>query len=315
MKIVRNLIHKGAILSLLGLMACNPCPPFEPDVQYCVTEKRVQALPTPFSPLSKSELQQLWGKELYLGSRFADEADFYRAITAFKSALFLIPAKELSRKAQIEYSIFLSYYLASKYKEALETYENSSLPLSTQSFPAYRELLITLYDAYGKTECTEKQGHVFELIRQDYPELADSLSLSDAIIQADFCFLNEHTDKPYINQLLTDYCFEKKSPEKAGQLQAILPGAGYYYVGLKNAATTSFIINALFLAGTYQLFHKGYPAFALFTLSLEAGWYFGGINGAQIAANEYNERAYERIAKDTLIQEKLFPILKLECAF
>ena len=52
MKIARSLIHKGAILSLIGLMACSPCPPFEPDVQYCVTEKRVQALPTPFPPLS-----------------------------------------------------------------------------------------------------------------------------------------------------------------------------------------------------------------------------------------------------------------------
>lgn len=299
----------------MGLVACNPCPPFEPDVQYCVTDKRVQALPTPFPALSKNELQQLWGKELYLGSRFADEADFYRAITAFKSALFLIPAKELSRKAQIEYSIFLSYYLAAKYKEAIETYENSSLPLSASSFPAYRELLITLYDTYGKIECTDKQGHVYELIRQDFPDLADTLSLSSAIIEADFCFLNEQTDKPYVNQLLTDYAFEKKSPKTAGRLQTFFPGAGYYYVGLKNAAVTSFIINSLFIAGTYQLFHKGYPAIALFTLSLEAGWYFGGINGAQIAANEYNERLYERLSKDTLINEKLFPILRLEYAF
>ena len=45
------------------------------------------------------------------------------------------------------------------------------------------------------------------------------------------------------------------------------------------------------------------------------GWYFGGINGAGLAAQEYNERVYERLARDTMIENKLFPILMLEKAF
>ncbi len=316
MKTVRNGIHKRLILvSLLLLIACNPCPKFEPKIQYCVTDKRVQALPTPFEPLVKEELQTLWGKELYLGTRFAEEADFYRAITAFKSAYYLIPKKEEKRKLQIEYSIVLSYYFAGKYKEALEAFEASSLISVDTSFPALRELLILLYDTYDKTNFCEKRDRIYEKISQDFPETAASLTIGDALVYGDICTLNEFNESEPINQLLLEYRTEMKSPQKAKQLQAILPGAGYYYVGLKNAAITSFIINALFIAGTYQLFHKGYPTLALFTLSLESGWYLGGINGAELAANEFNERLYEGKAKEVLTQEKLFPVLMFQYAF
>ena len=315
MKTVRNIIRKGLLIPIIALTACNPCPRFEPNIQYCVTEKRVQALPTPFPPLSKGELQTLWGKELYLGSCFADEADFYRAITAFKSALYLIPKKEFDRRSQIEYNIVLSYYFAGKYKEALEAFEGSTLFCLPPSFPATRELLILLYDLYDKQGFCDKREKILQVLKEKYPEEAEKLLLSDAIVTGDFCTLNDHTDNDTINTLLYEYAILQKSPEKAGQLQALLPGAGYYYVGLKNAATTSFLINALFIAGTYQLFKKGYPALAVFTLSLEAGWYFGGINGAQLAANEFNERLYENLAKEALTQEKLFPVLMFQYAF
>lgn len=316
MKIARSGILKSLLLGcLLIIAACNPCPKFEPKIQYCVTDKRVQALPTPFEPLTKGEVQALWGKELYLGSKFAEEADFYRAITAFKSAYFLIPKSEEKRKLQIEYSIVLSYYLAGKYTETVEAFESSGLMTVDNTFPAYRELLILLYETYDKTNFSEKRDRIYERIANDFPETAANLTLSDALVYGDICTLNTFNEMEPVNQLLQEYACEMKSPQKAKQLQAILPGAGYYYVGLKNAAVTSFVINALFIAGTYQLFHKGYPAWALFTLSLESGWYLGGINGAELAANEYNERLYERKAKDVLTQEKLFPILMFQYAF
>ena len=95
----------------------------------------------------------------------------------------------------------------------------------------------------------------------------------------------------------------------------LLPGAGYYYVGQKKAALTAFVINSLFTAAAYQFFAKGYPAAGFITLSFEAGWYFGGINGAGLAAKEYNERLYEVKAKDFMLKERLFPLLTFETSF
>ncbi len=113
----------------------------------------------------------------------------------------------------------------------------------------------------------------------------------------------------------SEYCCKAKSVKKAQMLNAILPGAGYYYVGQKKSALTSFIINTLFTAAAYQLFDKGYFAGGLIVSSLELGWYLGGINGAGLEAKEYNQSIYNTMAKDTMAQNRLFPVLMFETTF
>lgn len=297
-------------LGWLMLVSCTPCPPpFEPKVSYTPPQSLINQLPSPFKPLSLEELQTLWGKELYLGLRFSEEGDGYRAITAFKSSLYLLPKRERQRREQLEYSIILSYYLAGKYKEALESYENSSLFTPSEDFPAKRELGLLLYESYQATyQCEKAEALKIQLEGEELP-------LYEAIKTGDLAALQTYPEKVAVNQLLTDYTFQMKSPAQAQALQALLPGAGYWYVGLKKAAITSFVINALFIAATAELAHRGYWAPALITFSLETGWYFGGINGAALAASEYNERLYEPLAKETLIRERLFPILRFDYAF
>jgi hypothetical protein len=106
-----------------------------------------------------------------------------------------------------------------------------------------------------------------------------------------------------------------KSPSKARTLNAILPGAGYAYVGQKRSAVTSFLINALFTAAAYQFFSRGYTAAGAITASLEMGWYFGGINGAGIEANEYNARIFEGVGRKMLTDHTCFPVLMFETSF
>lgn len=301
------------MILVIFAQGCNKCPPaFEPRICYTPPQGVISSLPTPFAPLSRDELQTLWGKELYLGTRFAEEGDSYRAITAFKSSLYLLPKRAFERKEQIEFYLFLSYYFACKYKEAREVYEESTLNPIPDHFPAKRELRLALWECYDKTFQCEKA----EMIRQalDVEDQSD-LTLSLALQEGDICTLNEFADREAVSDLLWEYRQEMKSVKKAETLQTILPGAGYWYVGLHKAAVTSFIINTLFIAAAAEFFHHGYYAASLITLSLETGWYFGGINGAGLAANEYNERLYEGFAKDTLLQEKLFPVLKFEFAF
>ncbi|MCB1114109.1 MAG: tetratricopeptide repeat protein [Chlamydiia bacterium] len=313
----RGSLSRGLLtLLIVSFLAtgCNRCPPpFEPMICYSPPLQQIKSLPTPFPPLKKEELQSLWGKELYLGTRFVEEGDWYRAITAFKSSYFLMPKRESKRREQVEFYLFLSYYFASKYKEAVETYEDSdTLCFVTQDFPAFKELKIALWESYSKICRFEKA----DLTLSELPEeLQSELTVSEAIRTGDMCLLNEYALEEPVNALLWDFKDCMKSPKKAEFLQAALPGAGYLYVGQSKAALTSFIINALFIAAGIEFWQRGYYAASLITFSLETGWYFGGINGAGLAAAEYNERLYENLGKETLICNKMFPIFKFDVAF
>lgn len=107
----------------------------------------------------------------------------------------------------------------------------------------------------------------------------------------------------------------KKSVLAAEVLNALLPGAGYFYVGQKQSAFTAFAINSLFIGTAAYFFkEKNIPA-ALLTLSFESGWYFGGILGAGEAAKTYNERLYEHHANPVMEEQRLFPILQLQYGF
>lgn len=119
----------------------------------------------------------------------------------------------------------------------------------------------------------------------------------------------------FLTNLLTSYDAKKKSPCKAQFANGILPGAGYLYVGQKQAALTSFLLNGLFIYAAVYFYTNGNVAAGVITTSFEMGWYFGGIYGAGEAAKYYNERLYERQAYPALSYNKLFPVLMLKYGF
>jgi hypothetical protein len=299
-----------------------PCQ-LEPKIVYCPTERHISSLPSAFDRLSKEDLRQEWAKELFIGLNFADEMDLYRAITAFKRALIILPKSKAERRSQIEYNILLCYYLGQKYQEALVYYSSTSLDSVSNEFPSYRDLLILLFDCYRRTGQEERAELTREMLDAFDPAAAEQLLLSTAFTTGDLCFMEQFAASETCNvpmqdavtDFLNTYSTEKLSVSKAKTLNALLPGAGYYYVGQKNAAITSFIINGLFTWATYAFIKNGYTAAGLITASLETGWYIGGINGAGLAANEYNERLYEKTAKEAMIQNRLFPVLMFHKSF
>lgn len=307
------------IFSLL-LVGCQPdsCK-MDPIICYPPSQRLIEKLPSPFPPMTTDEFSQEWGKELFLGRKFARELDLYRALTCFKSALFLVPSDQFNRIIEIEYEIFLAYYLGNKYQEAIDAFETSHLVKVSDSFPALHDLLIALYDAYMNNDQPEKGGRILCLIAALDNGEAIKLKLETAIIEADFpTILNtieQYSQKESIYHFLDEYNCQALSVSKAQTLNAVLPGAGYWYVGQQKAAITSFVINALFIAASYQLFDRGYIPAAIITTSLEIGWYFGGINGAGLAAREYNDRLYERIGGEVLMENRLFPVLMLQMSF
>lgn len=308
-----------ALLCVL-LPACQQnCAVLEPNICYSPPQPMVEKMPPAFAPLSQEEQCQDWAKELYLGKAFAKEMDLYRALTCFKRALILLPPDMCARRQEVEYDIFLAYYLGGKYQDALDTFERSKLLQVPESFPAFHDLLIVLYDAYLKNDQPDKAYKILCLIASTDEPLSHNLGLGTAVIEVNLPSLSKATEwhpaGPELQEFLFDYSRQAKSVSKARTLNTVLPGAGYYYVGQKKAAVTSFIINALFIAATYQLFDRGYTAAGIITGSLECGWYFGGINGAGLAAKEYNEQLYHSLGKEYMIKNRLFPLLMLQKGF
>lgn len=307
-------------LFILILTGCHPSSQLvESNITYFTPQSLIDTLPSPFKPLDQEEQLQDWGKELRLGQFFAREMDFYRAITCFKSALFLIPPTCFKRQLEIEYLIVESYYLGGKYCEAIDFFEASSLMEAPPDFSAFHDLVILLFDAYLRTSQPEKAFRLLNSIGESDEALAQDLALQASVCYADFTALNQmvesYPEKESLSEFLADYHHCAKSVTKAQTLNAILPGAGYYYVGQKKSAFTSFVINTLFAAAAYQFFDHGYLAAGLITLSFEMGWYFGGINGAGLAAKEYNQHLYENLGKEFLIKNQLFPVLMFHKSF
>ncbi len=318
-----GLLSKQHLLSLLLYslaLVCTACQTqcckIEPEICYIPRAQLIQDLPSPFEKLTRTEIRQEWGKELYVGLTFAHEMDLYRAITAFKRALIFLPSDNPSRLLQIEYSIFLCYYLGQKYQDALDTFEQGQIYNMTDTFPAFKELLIMLFDCYEKTDQCEKGERIYRWLYHYDVEAANRLLLSYSLQNANFeniyALTPAYPNGESIQAFADEYNCAKKSVPKARALNALLPGAGYLYVGQKKTALTSFMINALFIGAAYCFIKNNNIPAGIVTASLESGWYIGGINGAGLAAKEYNQHLYEVNAKEVMIQNGHFPVLMLQ---
>lgn len=302
---------KIGIVALL-LVSCHPdiCK-LEPQILYFPQERHIGCLPSAFPSLSPEEQSTDWGKELTVARAFSKELDLYRALTSYKRALIFSPPQE--RRLEIEYDIVLSYYLGGKYQSAVEAFEGSDLSNVPASFPAFHDLLLILYDSYERIGQDARSCRLLELFRQHNPEQADGLSLGTAIRQGNISLVYAQNER--IDSWATSYLAQAKSPKKAATLNALLPGAGYAYIGQNQTALTALIVNALFIAATYEFFHHGYPAAGVITGGIEMGWYFGGINGGALAAKQYNEALWNAGGKEVMLQKRLFPVLMLNYAF
>ena len=319
--------YRTSLLSIVMLHLCailfcgchpNSCL-LEPNISYFPQKQQFESLPGAFPELSEQELEQEWGRELKIGIAFARELDLYRAITAFKRSLIIMPSDCSERQLQTMFYLVQSYYLGEKYLQAIESFECSPLTTVSFSFPPFRELMIILHDAYQKTDQPEKAQLALAIIEKGDPETVVDLSLYFAINEGNLAGISSlashYPEDDDITTFLTQYAMHSKSIYTAQTLNALLPGAGYYYVGQKKTALTSFTINAVFIAAAYHFFNSGNWGAGLITTSLEFGWYFGGINGAGLAAKEYNTCLYQEYGKELLHKKNLFPILMLNKSF
>ena len=80
------------------------------------------------------------------------------------------------------------------------------------------------------------------------------------------------------------------NPDKAGYYSMILPGAGFLMSQSYGKAALAFLLNGIFISGTYQAHQSHQLGLASLLLFFEIGWYKGGINAAEEAATNYNNQ-------------------------
>jgi len=305
------------LLILLG--SCYRVPDnLDPKISYTVQDQHFPKLIRTFPPLTPSEKHTDWGKEMMIASCFAQELDFYRAVSTYKRALILIPPDEKMRSLEIQYDILLCFFFGQRYNEAVLAFDRSDLACVDKTFPAYHDLLLILYECYRELDEPEKQEKIFDLLKKSYPDTAEKLTLSRAIREGDLCTIETFAEgfqaPSYLDDLLCYYETQKKSVAKAQALN-LIPGLGYLYIGQKKSALTALLLNGLFIAAAVQFFRHKHVAAGIITTGFESGWYFGGIYGAGEEAKYYNERLYERKASLVLNQHNLFPTLMMKYAF
>lgn len=308
---------RSIIVSLVFLAGCfRVGEELEPQINISVQDRYLKSLPTPFPHLSPHEAQQDWAKEERIGMGFAKELDLYQAITAFKRASFLLPPADQERRNQLNYDTLLAYYLGGKYSDTIYTFESTSLRTTNPQFTPYHDLLVMLYDSHSRLKQNEQVDALMQYMTTQYPETAQKLALSQTLLRGNIPALQkEAPSHPEIQTLLDQYDHEKKSVKAAQLFNALVPGAGYLYVGQAQSAITAFLLNGLFIWASVYFFQHGNTAAGIIFTSVEAGWYFGGIYGAGQEAKLYNERVYERYATPLMNEHRYFPILMLKYGF
>lgn len=311
---------KNKILFLFPLLllcsCCKVSSKIEPNIIYSASDTFIKELKNPFPSLSHDEIKEDWAREYTIALGFGKKMDLYQAICTFKRAEILIPPEKENRKFEVQYFIVLCYYLGNKYPYVVEAFEASSLPNIDKSFLAFHDLLIVLYDTYTHLNETEKAESTKKVLEDSFPESAEELNISTALLDADIDklkILAKNYD--YLTPFIDSYESKKKSIKKAELLNGLLPGAGYLYLGQKKSALTAFLLNGVFIWATYEFFHKGYVPAGIIFASFEAGWYFGGIYGAGEEAKFYNERIYDSEVKPLMNTKKIYPFFMLRYAF
>ena len=306
---------------IIALFLCAGCyrvtDKINPRLDYEVQEKHFAALRSAFPPLTEDELHSPWGHEVIIAHTFAEQLDLYRAVSTYKRAEILVDNP--TRKLEIQYDILLCYFLAKRYADAVGEFDRSPLATVDKTFPAYHDLLLILYECYRELDWPEREQRILELIQNDYPETAEKLQISSALREGNLTEIQNYADgfhdDSYLDNLLDTYYSQKKSVATAQTLNALLPGAGYLYIGQRTSAFTALLLNSLFIFAASEFFVHGHTAAGIITTLFESGWYFGGIYGAGEEAKYYNERVYEKKATTVLNDTKLFPVLMLQYGF
>jgi len=297
--------------------------------------RRAEALVPPFDSLRLREIQYNILFCYYIGKKYVEVIDAFEhsslvhaddTFVAYKDLLAMLfdayHKTKSMEKAKWILNVMQRHFPSEGRRLVLtqsiydkETFSLKELSSDNTAKLCLEDILATLYHK----KKSETEAGALYLISHAYENFEEDYNLSEKfspVLAEQVKYLSQYAAaQEGINSLLSNYDALKKSPRTAAMLNAALPGAGYFYLGQKQTAITSLLINSLFIFTTAHFIkEKNIPA-AILTASFEMGWYVGGIQGATKAADFYNQRLYEQCAHKQMVAHRLYPSLMLSYGF
>jgi len=247
--------------------------------------------------------------------------DYYRAITEFKRFSLLFPYDERQPAAQL--LIGLALQADKAYDDALAHFEH--WPLTDDPTDATRVAAFKLGELRFQQGQYRQAVRYFQSFLDTYPEgplvsqtrymIGLSWALDGQFSQARQALEAVPGRDPLApralalqEELRLAPPPQLKSPQVAGILSGIVPGAGHLYAGKPLQAVTAFALNGAFLAGAAYAIHEKLNVTGAILLFFETGWYLGSINSARDAAREAN-RQQQRVFTEHLKATYAPPVL------
>ncbi|WP_321368070.1 tetratricopeptide repeat protein [uncultured Desulfuromusa sp.] len=234
---------------------------------------------------------------LSFADSLAAEEDYYRAITEYKRFLHYSPDDPHAAYAQL--AIGKCLLAGERWQQADSALEKvwSLYPDSSEAETARQLYADAAYDRgdfaaaevrYQKlpdslpAEETDLSRYRLGLsqLQQDKPDQA----------RATFSELQSPLSRQLSLSLDSYQQLASKSPQLAGSLSALLPGAGQLYTERPLQAGIAFTLNAAFIYAALESWENENYATAGILSLFEIGWYGGNIYNAMNNAHKYNRR-------------------------
>lgn len=307
---MRALVQICLLTSLIT--GCLPTRPPLACTEFIDSEEKLAHLqPLAIAPANEySAAHSPWRVEAYLGNQLARRVSWDEALRCYCRARLLAPQGDTEVHDQLAFDQMLCHFFANRPEEVLRVFETSNLPRVQRTFAPFGDLLVMLYDSYQRVgaEMGSASGEhalvTLKLLGEIDVRRAALVSLRALVQERDISQLEVRAGDDealsHLGPLMGTVRARLRDPKRAMALNALLPGAGYWYVGQRQTAITSFALNLLFGAAAWHSLNHGDAALGLIALSFEFGWYFGGIQGAKLAAEEYNRRQFDPIGEKIL---------------
>lgn len=224
----------------------------------------------------------------------AREADHYRAITEYKRFLHYFPDDPRAAKAQL--AIAESFFAGERWEAgdaaAAKVWQNyPGTEDALQARMLYAEAAFKRKDyAAARERYRNLQEFSAALAAQSKQQIGWAYVEEGRLSEAEQSFAQlAEPQASELEQFLLDYRqLPRKSPQLAGTLSALLPGAGQLYTERPKQAGVAFALNAAFIYGAIEAWNnENYTVAGILSL-FEIGWYGGNIYNAMNNAHKIN---------------------------
>jgi hypothetical protein len=224
-------------------------------------------------------------------------------IYGFKKSQCLAKTQEEASKAH--YGLIYTYFLSKKWDELKHDYLRGGLDSLDQKAPYYKDALLMCYIAL----CELKVPFLTQDVKN---KLCEDRALAQIIL--DYESLEKGNYPKRYQDIYAKFLSLKKSPLKAGLLNAFLPGSGYLYLNQKQSAITAFLLLGLLCFCLFVLSKQKQIAFSLLIYSIFTGFYWGSIVGVTESCQFYNKTIHGYLFDPIMNQDKLFLELHIDYA-